>query len=134
MAHTFAGNNGSHSRLLLMGSDFARRAQSIKDTEKWSTVLTPKTKYGFEFTGIANLFGTLDAMLYTTLDDLGMKDYALIIDLANVSIVEAEGLCVTPLDLKKSGQKNVEASYITRKMTYEHRNPKTHVLVKPKYL
>ncbi|MDR2359387.1 MAG: hypothetical protein LBD87_06270 [Prevotellaceae bacterium] len=134
MAHTFAGNNGSHSRLLLMGSDFARRAQSIKDTEKWSTVLTPKTKYGFEFTGIANLFGTLDAMLYTTLDDVGMKDYALIIDLANASVVEAEGLCVTPLELKKSGQKNVEASYITRKMTYEHRNPKTHVLVKPKYI
>jgi hypothetical protein len=133
-AYTFANNNGSRTKLMLMGSGFARRAQSITDTEKWSTTMTPKVKYGFEFTGISNLFGTLDAMLYPVLDELGLEECSLIVDLANVSLVEVEGLSVRPLDLKGSGQKNVDASYIRRMLTFELRNPKTHALVKPKYV
>jgi hypothetical protein len=134
MAAVFSGNNGSKTRIMLMGSEFARRAQLLKDTDKWSTKMTPKQVWGFEFTGISNLFGTLDALLYTQLDDLGMENCALILDLRNISLVDAEGLAVTPLDLKKSGQKNVDASYITRKLTLELRNPKTHMLVKPNFV
>lgn len=134
MAHTFSGNNGSKTRIMLMGSDFARRAQRLNDTQKWSTKMTPKQQWGFEFTGISNLFGSLDSLLYTQLDEIGMESCALIIDLQNISLVEAEGLAVRELDLKGSGQKNVDASYITRKLTFELRNPNTHVLVKPKFV
>ena len=133
MAKTFSGNNGSSERVMLMGSGFAKRAQQLNDTQKWSTKMTPVEMWGFKFTGISNLFGTLNALLYTQLDRIGMEECAIIIDLQNVSLVEAEGLAVTPLDLKTSGQKNVDASYITRKLTFELRNPKTHVLVKPVY-
>jgi hypothetical protein len=134
MAHTFSGNNGSKTRIMLMGSDFARRAQMLNDVSKWSTQMTPKQKWGFEFTGISNLFGTLDSLLYTQLDELGMESCAIILDLDNIALVEAEGLAVEKLELKKSGQKNVDASYITQKLTFELRNPKTHVLVKPKFV
>jgi hypothetical protein len=134
MAHTFAGNNGSKTRIMLMGSGFARRAQLLNDTQKWSTKMTPKQQWGFEFTGITNLFGSLDSLLYTQLDELGMEEYAIILDLRNISLVEAEGLAVRALDLKGAGVKNVDASYITRKLTFELRNPKTHVLVKPKFV
>jgi hypothetical protein len=134
MAHTFSGNNGSKTRIMLRGSDFARRAQMLNDVQKWSTQMTPKQKYGFEFTGISNLFGTLDSLLYTQLDELGMESCAIIIDLDNIALVEAEGLAVEELDLRKSGQKNVDASYVTQKMTFELRNPNTHVLVKPNFV
>jgi hypothetical protein len=134
MAKTFSGNNGSKERVMLMGSGFAKRAQSLNDTQKWSTKMTPKQMWGFEFTGISNLFGTLNALLYTQLDEIGMSECAIILDLKNVSLVDAEGLSVRKLDLAGSGQKNVDASYITRKLTFELRNPKTHVLVKPVYV
>jgi hypothetical protein len=131
MAHTFSGNNGSKTRVMLMGSEFAKQAQRLNDTQKWSTKMTPKQLWGFEFTGISNLFGTLDSLLYTQLDEIGMEKCALILDLKNLSLVEAEGLAVRKLDLAGSGQKNVDASYITRKLTFELRNPNTHVLVMP---
>jgi hypothetical protein len=135
MQKAFAGNNGSKNRLLLMGSGFAGRAQLIRDFQKYNLSSAPKEKYGFTFTGISNLFGELDAMFYYKLDELGMEECAIVLDPANVGLVEVDGMKITPLDgLKKAGIKNVEASYVTRSLSYEHRNPKTHLLIKPKYV
>jgi hypothetical protein len=135
MRRAFTGNNGSKTRLLLMGSGFAARAQLIRDFEKHNMSTSPKTKYGFEFTGISNLFGTLDAMFYYKLDELGLEEYAIVLDLGNIGLVEVDGLKVVSLDgLEKAGIKKVDASYVTRSLSYEHRNPLTHMLIKPKYI
>jgi hypothetical protein len=132
MRETFAGNNGSKTRFMFMGSqfvDYAHQAQSVvKQLEAGNT----KIVAGLEFDQYRSTFGTVMQEYHPILDQMGWSEKAVIIDLNNIIRADLIKFNLTELELKKSGIRNVKAYFGEEAFSILVTNLNTHAVIQPK--
>ena len=136
----FHGNNGSQTRIMLMGGDFAERINKalqnntvIQQQQQGNLVISAEVEYGLKFKGINNMFGKLNARLYYMLDRMNMSDCAICIDPRHLALIDVYGYKIAERKgIEAAGLEEVDASYLTRAWTLEVRNPVTHMLIRPR--
>jgi hypothetical protein len=125
----FTGNAGNKEKIFLTGSGLMTNLSLIKyaDTQKPSN--NTFVKYGITFKEITTNFGTFWVVLDESFDEAGMYDKGLIIDpefLRKVSIHELKAM---DFDLRKSGDRNVDARTIEEISALLLQNPDAHIRV-----
>lgn len=131
MQQLYSDNAGSTTRYMFGGSNMASRLTNSTEVIKHSGDITPVEKAGIKFAGIRNLYGDVNFIRHPQFDALGLSDAALVIDVAHASLVKWGGLRQDELDLKGSGQKNVDAFFINEKISLEVNYKDTHMWIKP---
>ena len=127
----YQNNAGSTVRYMFGGSNLASRFTNSTEVIKHSGDITPKVMEGIEFSGIRNLYGTVNFTRHPQFDALGMSDFGLIIDFQHAALVKWGGLQKKKLDLQTAGIKNVDAYFINEKISLEVNYKDTHMWVKP---
>jgi hypothetical protein len=129
MRQLFANNSGENLRYMFMGSGFAEQLSNIDEVQKQTSSNTPTVKYGINFTGFHNVFGSINSMLHPMLDLTGHANDALVIDISNINLVRWGSMYVKELDLSPIG-KDLVAQALKEKLSLEVRYPSTHMLIK----
>lgn len=127
----FTGTAGAGTKVFIMGSDLMANISKIKRDRVLNDSRT-LTKYGITFEEIKTNFGRLWCIHDESLDEFGFSKNGLIFDadyLRKVSVYELQNL---DLDLRKTGQKDVDARTISEISGLVLQNPNAHVRVVPK--
>lgn len=128
----FTGNGGSRKRVAFMGSGFTENVNNIDSVKRQLGAKEHAVAWGMDWDEIVSPFGSLMCMRHEVLDLYGWEDLCIVLDINNVSKVTFSGLERMVLDLKKSGQRNVDAAVITEIAGTELYYPSTHAIIKPK--
>lgn len=128
MRMAFTGNNGSKRKILLGGS---RLIGYLSNLEYDRVVLARESvsKWGIDFTQLTSKFGTLYLLLSEVFDDCGMSENGIVIDPEYVQKYVHIPFNTATLDLKKSGQRNVEALVLTEASCLVLRYPQSHMRI-----
>lgn len=128
MRMAFTGNNGSKRKILLGGS---RLIGYLSNLEYDRVVLARESvsKWGIDFTQLTSKFGTLYLLLSEVFDDCGMSENGIVIDPEYVQKYVHIPFNTSTLDLKKSGQRNVEALVLTEASCLVLRYPQSHMRI-----
>ena len=126
---SFTGNAGNKEKVFLVGSGLLTNLSLIKyeDTQKPSN--TTFVKYGITFKEITTNFGTLWVVHDESFDEAGMYDKGLIIDIQFLRKYSIHELKALDLDLRKSGDRNVDARTIEEISGLVLQNPEAHIRV-----
>lgn len=127
----FTGNGGSRRRIAFMGSGFTENVNNIDSVKRQLGAKEHAVAWGMDWDEIVSPFGSLLCMRHEVLDLYGWEDLCIVLDINNVSKVSFSGLERMVLDLKKSGQRNVDAAVITEIAGTEVYYPSTHAIIKP---
>ena len=87
------------------------------------------TKWGIDFTELHSKFGTLLVMLSEVFDECEMADNGIIIDPEYITKYSPCPFTTQRLDLKASGQRNVDAIVLTEASCLVLRYPKAHMRI-----
>lgn len=126
----FTGNAGNKVKIFVMGSELMGNLSKIT-YEKVMNDEKIFTKYGIRFKEITTNFGTLWAVHDESLDEMGMSDKGLIFDADYLRKYAIYSLKVKDLDLRASGDKDVDARTISEISGLVLQNPEAHVKVFP---
>ncbi len=131
LKNIFTGNGGSPTRVAFMGSGFTERVNNITSVQRQLGAKDHAVAWGIKWDEISSPFGTLLCKRHEVLDMYGWEDLCIVLDIENVSKVTYSGLECMVLDLKKSGQSNVDAAVLTEVAGTELYYPSTHAILKP---
>lgn len=127
----FTGTAGTGTKIFLMGSDLMANVSKIKRDRTVNDSRT-LTKYGITFEEIKTNFGRLWCVHDESLDEFGFSKNGLIFDADYLRKVSVYELQAKDLDLRKAGQKDVDARTISEISALVLQNPNAHVRVVPK--
>ncbi len=128
MREAFTGNAGSKRKVLVGGSALISALNKL-DYTRVVTATQSVTKWGLDFTELRSKFGTLYVLLSEVLDDCGMAENGLIIDPEYITKYTHIPFSTQKLDLKSSGQRNVDAIVITEASCLVLRYPGAHMRI-----
>lgn len=128
MREAFTGNAGSKRKVLIGGSRLIGRLNKLEYSKVVSAGDTV-AKWGIDFSEIRSKFGTLYVLLSEVFDEVGMADNGMIIDPEYLQKYCHIPFTTDTLDLKKSGQRNVDALVLTEASCLVLRYPKAHMRI-----
>lgn len=126
----FTGNAGNKTKIFLMGSDLMANLSKVKRDRILIDSKT-HTKYGITFEEIKTNFGRLLCVHDESLDEMGFSKNGMIIDANFLRKVSVYELRTKDLDLRKAGDKDVDARTISEISGLILQNPDAHVRVVP---
>lgn len=130
MEKIFSNNNGSESRLLLYGPQFATEIANSGVWQKQLEAAHTEVRFGITWKVIETNFGQLLGIMHPGLGLCGPYSKAgIVIDPANIRRIEQLPLQQTTLDLKKAGIRNSKDVTLDEAWTLEVTNPLTHALL-----
>jgi len=127
----FTGNAGSDNRYFFVGSGLNQQLHSVGTITKQLEAKSTEVKYGITFTKIETNFGVFYIKHHPLFDKIGWTNYGMILDLNNIEKFIYKPMEVRELELKKTGQRNVNAFVIDETFGLALRYPDTHAIVKP---
>ena len=128
MREAFTGNAGSKRKILIGGSGLIGRLNKLNYT-KMVTSGESVVKWGIDFSELRSKFGTLYVLLSEVFDEVGMADNGMIIDPEYLQKYSHIPFSSESLDLKASGQRNVDALVLTEASCLVLRYPKAHMRI-----
>lgn len=128
MREAFTGNAGSKRKILIGGSQLIGRLNKL-DYTKVVTAGESVVKWGIDFSELRSKFGTLYVLLSEVFDEVGMADNGMIIDPEYLQKYCHIPFSSESLDLKASGQRNVDALVLTEASCLVLRYPKAHMRI-----
>lgn len=128
MREAFTGNAGSKRKILIGGSRLIGRLNKL-DYTKVVTAGESVMKWGIDFSELRSKFGTLYVLLSEVFDEVGMADNGMIIDPEYLQKYCHIPFSSESLDLKASGQRNVDALVLTEASCLVLRYPKAHMRI-----
>lgn len=130
MEKIFSNNNGSESRLLLYGPQFATEIANSGVWQKQLEAAHTEVKFGITWKVIETNFGQLLGIMHPGLGLVGPYSKAgIVIDPANIRRIDQLALQQTTLELKKAGIRNSNDVTLDEAWTLEVTNPLTHALL-----
>lgn len=129
MAEIFSNNNGSDTRVMLYGPDFATAMANSAAFEKQLEAGKTEVKFGLKWKSIETNHGTLLCRMHSGLGLCGYGNAAIVIDPANVRRIEQIPLTEDALDLDKSGKRRTDDVRLMESFTIEVTNPDTHAVL-----
>ena len=114
--------------MLIGGSDLISALNKI-DYTRVITATQSVTKWGLDFTELRSKFGTLYVLLSEVMDDCGMAGNGLVIDPEYITKYTHLPFSTQKLDLKASGQRNVDAIVLTEASCLVLRYPAAHMRI-----
>ena len=131
LRNIFTGNGGNPTRVAFMGSGFTEMVSNIESVKRQIGAKDQNVVWGIRWDEITSPFGSLLCKRHEVLDIYGWEDLCIVLDMDNVAKVTFSGLERMVLDLKKSGQRNVDAAVLTEIAGTELYYPSTHAIIKP---
>lgn len=128
----FAGNSGSDVRYLFGGNGLMANLMKVDTVVKQIEGKQTQVKWGLTFKEIETNFGLLRFYHHPLLDQAGWADRGIVLDLQFVEKHTFKPLSSRRLDLKASGQRNVDAVVIEETTGLILRYPDCHAIIKPK--
>ncbi len=128
MREAFTGNAGSKRKILIGGSNLIGRLNKL-DFTKVVTAGESVVKWGIDFSELRSKFGTLYVLLSEVFDEVGMPDNGMIIDPEYLQKYSHIPFTSESLNLKASGQRNVDALVLTEASCLVLRYPKAHMRI-----
>jgi hypothetical protein len=125
----FTGGNGSKRKYFLVGSDLLSELSLMEYANVQRPANSTHVRYGITFDVMVTKFGTLYVVHDETFDDAGMSDKGLIFDNSLLRKYSIYNMKTDDLDLRKSGEKDVDARTISEVSALLLQNPEAHVQV-----
>jgi len=127
-AATFTGNNGSHSKILLAGTDFVSAVSKL-DINRSLDVRDAKVRWGLEVREVVSNFGRLYLIHSEVFDQCGHSKDAFIIDPDYITKYVHIPFHAEKLDLRTAGTRNTDAVVLTEASCLVLRHPKAHMKI-----
>ena len=126
----FTGNAGNKEKVFIVGSDLMSNLSKI-DHSRVMTNEKTFTMYGIRFKEITTNFGTLLTVHDESLDELGLSNSGIIIDVDYLRKYSIKELQTMDFDFRKGGTADVDARAISEISGLVLQNPDAHVRVVP---
>jgi hypothetical protein len=127
----FTGNSGSDTRILFAGPALTQYISQI-DFQKQLGGNQTEARWGIEWKVISTNFGKLLWKMHPLFSLIGWDDYGVVLDINNIEKHEFLPMTTREVDLKGSGQKNVQAKVLEETSCPILRYDDTHRLISPK--
>lgn len=129
--YMFADNAGSDTRFLFAGDDLIAQISKIDGITKQLDAKNVEVKWGISFNVVETKFGILYIKRHPLFGMVGLGDDGVVLDVNNLEEHEFMPLQFNTLDLKKSGQRNADATVLQKVAAPILRYPGTHCYIKP---
>lgn len=126
----FTGNAGNSDKIFIVGSGLMANLSKMTIDKTMNDEKT-MTRWGIKFKVIETNFGTLHLVHDESLDEMGFTDNGLIFDPNYLRKISVHELKTLDLDLRKSGESDVDARTISEISAVILQNPEAHVKVMP---
>lgn len=126
----FEDNSGSDTRFLFAGDELLAAISNIEGVTKQLDASKVDVKWGINFSVVETKFGMLYIHRHPLLGLIGMGKDGLVLDVNNLEEHEFMSFNFTTLELKKSGQRNADATVIQKVSCPVLKYPATHALIK----
>jgi len=127
----FTGNSGSEKRILFGGDDLLKEISMVKTVQKQIDAKSTTVKWGLTFKEIETNFGSLLFFHHKLLNQVGWGAKGIVLDINNVEKHVFKPMSANKLDLKASGQRNVNATMLDEASCLVLRYPDTHAIIRP---
>ena len=127
----FTGNSGSETRILFAGDDLLKDLSLVSTVQKQIDAKSTFVKWGLTFKEIETNFGSLLIFHHKLLNQMGWSKRGIVLDINNVEKHVFKPMQANKLDLKGSGQSNVNATMIDEASCLVLRYPDTHAIIRP---
>ena len=125
----FLNNSGSAKRYMFAGSSFVANIATLPGIQKQMDAKTVERKFGIDWKTIQFMTWSLDMYQHPLLDQFGMENCAIILDLVYVQKAVFRALSQDILDLKKSGTFDGDSTVWTEISSICLKYPQTHALI-----
>lgn len=125
----FLNNSGSAKRYMFAGSGFVANIATLPGIQKQMQANTVERKFGFDWKTIQFMTWSLNMYQHPILDEFGMKNCAIVLDLVYVQKAVFRKLSQDVLDLRKSGIADVDSVVVTEISSICLKYPQTHALI-----
>lgn len=122
----FSDNAGSSDRFLFGGKNLIATILKIDSIQKNQDPNSVEIVAGIVLQKVVTLFGTIYIKHHKMFDQMGHPDEGIVVDLNNIKRRTFQPLKSEKLDLKKSGQRYVDARFISEMSCLETRYLDTH--------
>ena len=126
----FTDNSGADERILFVGKDLMEEMSNIELSKQISSKDT-EVKWGIRFNVIETNFGRFLVKHHRLFDSAGWAKKGLVLDMNNIERHVFKKFEDLELDLRTSGQKNVNANVISEAYCVAVRYPDTHMIIEP---
>lgn len=126
----FADNAGSDTRFLFSGDGLISAISKIEGISKQLEANSVEVKWGINFNKVETKFGVLYIKRHPLMRLAGYTNDGIVLDVNNIEEHEFVPLKFITLDLKKSGQKNAEATVLQHVACPVLRYPDTHAYIR----
>lgn len=126
----FVGSNGSKRKTMFCGSEFMSDLSLLQLGNEVN--VTPSTRFDLTFQTMSTNFGSFDVIYDESLDVIGKSKCAFVVDEDFLRRKDFAGVSESQnLDLRSSGQRDVDAKVLTRCTALYLQNPNAHMRVIP---
>jgi hypothetical protein len=126
---TFTKGAGNKKKYFLVGSGLMTQLSLIKYADNQKPADKTYVRYGITFKEISTNFGTLYVVHDETFDEMGLYESGLIFDPTLLRKYSIYDLKVQDLDLRASGEKDVDARTVSEISGLVLQNPEAHIRV-----
>lgn len=132
MRTLFTGNSGSRERVLFAGAGLIAAISLLRETYKTIQHANDSdTSLGVKCTSIVSDFGTLKIVPAPLFNENGWLDKGVVLDLEHLEKYEFVPMKAFELDLRASGQSNVNAKVIQEVSCMVLKYPECHAIIEP---
>jgi hypothetical protein len=125
----FTGGNGIKKKYFLVGSGLMTQLSLIKYVDTYKLASSTHTRYGITFKEIETNFGKLFVVLDETFNYMGLRDSGFIFDPTLLRKHSIKEMSAFDFDLRKSGERDVDARTISEISGLWLQNRLAHVRV-----
>jgi len=128
----FTGNSGSETRIFFGGDALTAHISKIATVQKQIEAKKVEVKWGIKFSQIETSFGVLLYKHHSLLDHAGWGEKGIVLDINQIEKHTMKPMATRKLNLKESGQRNVDAVVLEETTGVITRYPDTHAIIGPK--
>lgn len=128
----FTGNSGSETRIFFGGDALTAAISKISTVQKQIEAKKVEVKWGIKWNQIETNFGILLYKHHSLLDHAGWGEKGIVLDINQIEKHTMKPMATRKLDLKASGQRNVDAVVLEETTGVITRYPDTHAIIGPK--
>lgn len=130
MTEVFIGNNGSETRYMLTGINFAKAFFSMKDVKDFYDTNSTERKFEYDWTRLRMFNYIIKNAPDSLFDKIGMRDYALVIDRQHLERRFFFSVDETQLALKETGAYDGKSTVWSEISSVVLKYPSCHALIK----
>jgi len=128
----FTGNSGSETRIFFGGDALTAHISKISTVQKQIEAKKVEVKWGIKWNQIETNFGILLYKHHSLLDHAGWGEKGIVLDINQIEKHTMKPMATRKLNLKESGQRNVDAVVLEETTGVITRYPDTHAIIGPK--